>query len=312
MVRAGTLAVLQLVINFLPSTVLNSLILISYGFFKNLRSPFNLLFVCFSGLSLFSHVVLFILVTFAQPIAIAKDECFRYRHFEIKVQNFLVYSLPSLTVTLISAIQSYIIIAGVKKVTYKRVVVAIISVWSYGVCVWLIGTVGYVYNSIDICGSRSANSTITEAHIVRTLFSVLDGLFIDIPCFVVILIMTITSCGCFYRKVNNPSINLLRRMLLLPILMISFFFFTTVLSRSLNILVPLFGLRRLGLSRSFPILGITIRLISQSNSFLFAALFIGLQKKFRKGIVEILRGIKQKISCKSVKVTPTQTNRLYS
>ncbi len=63
LVGVGVVAVLQFFLNFVPSIALNSLILANYRYCKSLRSPYNLLFVCFSGLSLVSHAVLFILVT---------------------------------------------------------------------------------------------------------------------------------------------------------------------------------------------------------------------------------------------------------
>ncbi len=225
-------------------------------------------------------------------------------HFEIKAQHFFVFSLPSLTITLIAAIQCYVILAGMKKLTYKRVAVAVVIAWSYGVFVWMISTVGYIYTRSQSCKLTSTNSTVDERiDIIGTIFNTLDGLFIDIPCFVIISVMTITSCSCFYKKVLNPSTSVQRKMLLLPILMIGFFLFTTILSRSLIPLIPLFR-QRLGFLTA---LGTLIRLISQSNSFLFAALFLGLQKNFREVVVRMLKSAREKLSCKNVRVLPVES-----
>ncbi len=302
LIQVAVLAVLQLFINFIPSTILNSLILASYCHCKNLRSPYNLLFVCFSGLSLVSHIILFILSTIAHPVSVVTGTLYIYLYFEIKIQHFLVFSLPSLTITLIAVIQCYIILFGAKKLTNKRLFAVIAFVWGFGLFVWIISTTGFIYSRSQRYEFTDTNlNSSSEIDATGIIFVNLDGLFIDIPCFVVIIVVTITSCGCFFKRAHNLSASVQRRILLLPVLMISFFLITNVLSRSLVLLIPLFGRELVFL----PILGIIIRLVSQSNSFLFAALFIGLQKKFREGIVNMLKNVKQKMSsCRAVRVLP--------
>ena len=76
--------------------------------------------------------------------------------------------------------------------------------------------------------------------------------------------------------------------------MISFFLLTTLISRLLIPLIPILG-HGFGLSRLIPILGTVLRLVSQSNSFLFAALFIGLQRNFKKGIKTMLKRARMRI-----------------
>ena len=299
------LAILQLLINFVPSTILNSLILASYRHCKELQSPYNLLFVSFSCLSLVSHSILFILGTFVHPIAVSNGVCL-YTNVEIKAQHMLVFSLPPLTITLIAFVQCYAILNGVKKLTYKRVVIAISAIWTYGVIVSMVSTTGYLYMIARTCESVNVNLTEGDSRvIIGVVFNTIDAFFIDLPCFVLIIVATITSCSCFYKRSLHPSASVQKRMLFLPILMISFFLLTTLISRLLIPLIPILG-HGFGLSRLIPILGTVLRLVSQSNSFLFAALFIGLQRNFKKGIKTMLKRARMRITRRGacVRVVP--------
>ena len=298
------LAILQLLINFVPSTILNSLILASYRHCKELQSPYNFLFVSFSCLSVASHVILFLLGTFVHPIAVSKGVCL-YTHVEIKVQHLFVFSLPPLTITLIAFVQCYAILNGVKKLTYKRVAIAISAIWTYGLIVSTMSTTGYLYGISRICESVNLNSTEADTRvIIGSVFNTIDALFIDLPCFVLIIVATITSCSCFYKRSLLPSASVQKTMLFLPILMISFFVLTTFISRLLIPLIPILG-HGFGLSKLIPILGTVLRLVSQSNSFLFAALFIGLQRTYREGMKTMLKSARMRIMGRAcVRVVP--------
>ena len=288
-------AILQLLINFVPSTILNSLILASYRHCKELQSPYNLLFVSFSCLSLVSHSILFILGTFVHPIAVSNGVCL-YTSVEIKAQHMLVFSLPPLTITLIAFVQCYGILNGVKKLTYKRVFIAISAIWTYGVIVSMVSTTGYLYMIARTCEPVNVNSTeIDPRVIVGVVFSATDAFFIDLPCFLLIITTTITSCSCFFRRSLLPGASVQKRMLFLPILMISFFLLTQLISRLLSPLIPILG-HGFGLSRLIPIIGTVVRLVSQSNSFLFAALFIGLQRNFKEGMKTMLKRARMRIT----------------
>ena len=299
------LAILQLLINFVPSTILNSLILASYRHCKELQSPYNLLFVSFSCLSLVSHSILFILGTFVHPIAVSNGVCL-YTSVEIKAQHMLVFSLPPLTITLIAFVQCYAILSGVKKLTYKRVVTAISAIWTYGVIVSMVSTTGYLYIIARTCHRESVNVNSTEIDprvIVGVVFSATDAFFIDLPCFLLIIITTITSCGCFFRRSLLPGASVQKRMLFLPILMISFFLLTQLISRLLIPLIPILG-HGFGLSILIPIIGTVVRLVSHSNSFLFAALFIGLQRNFKEGMKTMLKRARMRITRRRACVVP--------
>ena len=290
---AAALAVLQLLLNFIPSIILNSLIVASYRHCRHLRTPYNFLYVCFSGLSIFSNIILAILGTIGHPTALRRGVCL-YTHLEIKSQHILVYTLPPLTIALINIVQCYVILYGTSKLSFKKVVFLMVAVWSYGVLASLTGVVGYLYTVTQPCDTSGFTQSQHGSRIrIGVVFNSLDVLLIDIPCFFVIVITTITSCGCYFKKAQQSTVNMQRRMLLLPILMIGLFVLTSFLSRLLLPLIPI-----LGHTVNFLLLPITatvITLISQFNSFLFAALLIGLNKNFREGIKTMLKDTRMKI-----------------
>ncbi len=249
---------------------------------------------------------MFFLTTIVHPIALVTNACL-YTYFEFEIQHLLVFILPSLTITLIATFQCYAILAGMIKVTYKRVIIAIVITWSAGLIFSITGSIGYIYTSFrSKCGPTPTNATLSKLDFdyLRTAFVIIDGVLIDIPCFVVILVMTAISCGYFYKYTQNPNAIIQRKMFLLPILMTTFFLFTTLLARFLFPVVIILDRSGLGIPRDYPIsIGTLLRLVSQSNSLLFAALFIGLQKNFRKGIVNMLKNVRQRLSSRG-RVSP--------
>lgn len=288
------LAILQVFINFIPSIIINSLILASYHHCKKLRTPYNLLFVVFSILSIASDAVLFIFSSIVRPItATSGTGACVFTFIEIKVQNLLVFSLPPLLIALMACIQCYVIVKGAKKLTHKKITLAIAIMWSYGLIIWTVSTVAFVYNlnKSNCEPDNGLNKTMRETqhtHRHRTIgrisHTVIDMTFVVVPSFFMILVSTIISCSCFYKKSLNPSSSLQRKMLLLPILMISFSFTTELLSRILITTTSLLDLKVVTTT--------TLRLISQSNSILYGGLFIGLHKEFRMGIRTTLRDMK--------------------
>ena len=290
---AAALAVLQLFLNFIPSIILNSLIVASYRHCRHLRTPYNFLYVCFSGLSIFSNIILAILGTIVHPIALRRGVCL-YTHIEVKSQHVLVFTLPPLTIALINIVQCYVILHGTSKLSFKKVVFLMVAVWSYGVLASLTGVVGYLYTVSQPCDTAGLTQSQLGGRIRNGfVFNSLDVLLIDIPCFFIIVITTITSCGCYFKKAQRSTVNMQRRMLLLPILMIGLFVLTSLLSRLLIPLIPILG--HMVNFLLLPISATVIRLISQFNSFLFAALLIGLNKNFREGIKTMLKDTRMKI-----------------
>ena len=290
---AAALAILQFLLNFLPSIVLNSLIVASYRHCRHLHTPYNFFYVCFSGLSIFSNVILSFLGTIVHPIALRQGVCL-YTHIEVKSQHILVFSLPPLTIAMIDIVQCYVILRGTSKLSFKIVASLMVAVWSYGVLLSSIGVIGYLYTVSQPCDTASLTQSELDGRIRKGfVFNSLDVLFIDIPCFFIITISTITSCSCYFKKAQQSRVSMQRRMLLLPVLMIGLFASTSLLSRFLIPLIPILG-HKVNF-QLLPISAIVVRLISQFNSFLFAVLLIGLNKNFREGIRTVLKDTRMKI-----------------
>lgn len=313
--RVGTITVtgaLLFVISYLPSIILNSLIVASYVRCTFLRTPLNLLFASFSGLSLVSHVVLLLIGSVLHPIMILNGVCV-WTEVDYAMLSFFVFALTPLTIAVIALFQCLII--GGTVVSYRHAAIALIVTWTYAIVIMLIAlivevTLTLMYSPVRTCTPVGLPQDQREFRVnLRVASNVIQAVLFDIPCFVLITIGTITSCVRYHKNILRREAGLQRRILLLPILMIGFLSFTTLVSRLLVPFVPVFAVR-LQNSLLTPISYVLVRLLSQSNSFLFAGLLIFLNKGYRKGIKNVLLDFKKNLSA-TFKKKRFGANRVY-
>ena len=278
----------------------------SYVRYRFIRTPLNLLFTCFSGMSLVTHVVMFFEASVAYPISLLNGICI-WTEVDNSFLNCFVFALTSLTITMVALLQCLII--GGRSPSYRQVGLALILVWMYVLAISLITLIVEVtlisyYAPQHACAPFTLSQEAQDYRLtVRFALTATRGVMFDIPSLLLSSVSTITSCVRYHKNVIQREQSVQRKMLLLPILMIGSLSLTTLLSRLVAPLIPLFvhNLSRTQINQVVPAFAVVVRLLSQANSFMFAALLIFLNTAYRKGLKMILMDLKKRLFSKPEK-----------
>ena len=313
---ASSNGIIQFVLVMIPSFILNSLIVASYIRCKFVRTPLNLLFACFSGMSIVSHIFVCLISFIGLPIGLFREDCV-VSDSSAFVRGFFILTLAPLTVSCIAVAQCLIVSSGWNSVTYRSVVSTLVVVWTYA---FILRFILYIIDvsTVDIktpfCASVSPEE-MRKKFVLRIARNVVSAVLIDVPTLIVVIVSTVTSCVRYQKRVIRKEERLQRKMLLLPILFSLFLFFTTFSTRFVFLLRPLFLFNsslRIRFLSTVPYITSINEFLTITNSPLFAALLIYLNTAYRKGIKEILSA-SRKAMCKRRNrvhpdVTPSGTN----
>ena len=230
-VIVGLVVPTYLLLILLPSIFLNGLIVVAFCYIKDLRTPSNLLSVHISLIGILT-IILYSSVavpTFATQMLQCNCRSVYYKWFVAHVLHFSMYPL---NILVLSASYFFILKFSAKVITFKRVFIILGIIWFISIAVNIPNLLIVPFKSFRACceevclnqshicdvplnTSFAPNEFTTEsAHYFRARYS----LVVVIPTVFVFIFSTATYI-VFWKSIINATIELRRRMLLLPILM---------------------------------------------------------------------------------------------
>ena len=215
---------------FIPSLVLNGLILITFAKTKKCRTPSNLLSVHMSIIGLISILCYSTLSMPAFTLSIINCEC-DLTYYKWILAHIFHFALYPFNITAISASYCLILKYSSSILTFRRVAAVLIGMW----IVPILGNVptvflvplndfvtcceGLCFNDTYICDDLTGAFTPNLFSIESEVFFIIqDVAFIIIPG-ILVFVCTALSYYIFKSSVIQPNNSLKRRMFLLPIVM---------------------------------------------------------------------------------------------
>lgn len=229
----GVAAPLYVVFLLFPSLLLNGSVVLVFLKKKDIRSPFNLLIInqCCAGIV--SNLLNGFLFLVVDPIALKLGSC-RLETILLGTEVWLHYGVFMLNTATVSVGMYFTLRYGASFITYRKVVPVIAVVWIYP-GLWA-AFLSYVVR--DITSARcqtftdnrpmASNSSGYPHRTDQVLSFIARDIMIDVVARVVVAVFSIASFRRFRKRTINPQAALAKRMLLLPILMISLLTFLTL------------------------------------------------------------------------------------
>ena len=215
----------------LPSTFLNGLIVVTFCYIKDLRTPSNLLSVHISIIGILTTILYSSVAVPTFAIQMLQCNC-RLAYYKWYFAHLLHFSMYPLNILVLSASYFFILKFSAKIITFKRVFIILAIIWFISIAVNIPNVFivpfkkfkacceGVCLNQTYICDvplntSFAPNEFTTEsAQYFRARYS----LVVVIPT-VFVFIFSSATYIVFWKSIINATIELRRRMLLLPILM---------------------------------------------------------------------------------------------
>ena len=230
-VVVGVVVPIYVLLIVLPSIFLNVLIVVTFCYIKDLRTPSNLLSVHISIIGILTTMLYSSVAapTFATQMLQCNCRSVYYKWLFAHVFHFSMYPL---NILVLSASYFFILKFSAKIITFKRVFIILAIIWFISIAVNIPNVFivpfkkfkacceGVCLNQTYICDvplntSFAPNEFTTEsAHYFRARYS----LVVVIPT-VFVFIFSSATYIVFWKSIINATIELRRRMLLLPILM---------------------------------------------------------------------------------------------
>ena len=230
-VIVGLIVPIYLLLIVLPSIFLNGLIVVTFCYIKDLRTPSNLLSVHISIIGILTTILYSSVAVPTFATQMLECTC-GLAYYKWNLAHVLHFSMYPLNILVLSASYFFILKFSAKIITFKVVFVILAIIWFISIAV-NIPTVfivpyqrfvscceGVCLNQTYICdvplNISFAPNEFTEDSI--QYFRVRDSLLVVVPTFFVIIFSSATYI-VFWKSIINATIELHRRMLLLPILM---------------------------------------------------------------------------------------------
>ena len=221
---------LYIILIFIPSLLLNGLILITFAKTKKRRTPSNLLSVHISIIALISILFYSTLSIPAFALSVINCDC-DLTYYKWLLAHIFHFALYPLNIAAISASYCLILKYSSSILTFPRVIAVLIGIWIASVIgnvptVFLVPLHDFVtcceglclndtYVCDDLTGAFTPNLFSIETEI---FFIIQDIVFIIAPC-ILVFVFTALSFYIFKSSILHPKSSLKRRMFLLPIVM---------------------------------------------------------------------------------------------
>ena len=221
---------LYIILIFIPSLLLNGLILITFAKTKKRRTPSNLLSVHISIIALISILFYSTLSIPAFALSVINCDC-DLTYYKWLLAHIFHFALYPLNIAAISASYCLILKYSSSILTFPRVIAVLIGIWIASVIgnvptVFLVPLHDFVtcceglcindtYICDDLTGAFTPNLFSIETEI---FFIIQDIVFIIAPC-ILVFVFTALSFYIFKSSILHPKSSLKRRMFLLPIVM---------------------------------------------------------------------------------------------
>lgn len=229
----GFVVPIYVLLILLPSIFVNGLVVLTFCRVKDLRTPLNLLTVHISVIGILTTIFYSSVAvpTFATSMLHCSCELSYYKWNLAHVFHFSIYPLNILA---LAACYFFILKFSSKAITFKLVFIILVVIWFISIAINIPAVITVPYNQFvtccqEVCFNQSSfcdtstplnksfapNSFSTESVIY---FRFRDTLMVIVPSFFVIVFSSATYI-VFWKSIINATIELHRRMLLLPILM---------------------------------------------------------------------------------------------
>ena len=266
----GILTPLYIVFVLLPSLLTNGVVIAAFAKKEDFRSPLNLLIVnqCASGL--LSNFMNGTLTFVIYPISLYYGTCV-VESLMLASTIWTQFGINTINIAAIS-VGIYVTLKYRDRLSYKKVCVVLAIVWIYP-ALWSImltfiarniRTVRcFLYTDVVNAPVNDENFTLPSGAPYQIALFTLRDLLLDIPSRALIIVFCVASYRLFRKSAINPSEDLTRKMLLLPVI-------TTILS---SVVTFIFGVLLVTVNNLYGVLLDSPADYEDSPLFVFQTIF---------------------------------------